>query len=117
ANLLTDHVNEPGIGGPTAWTAPAREVRIFIEALGRLGYDTDPFSAWADASGVDYDDPDARVPCELFGALISRAQQSRFTPNLGLELARVTPIGAYPLLDYLVLTSDSVAEGTRQLAR
>ena len=41
----------------------------------------------------------------------------RFTPNLALRLAMVVPIGAYPLLDYLVVTSDSVGEGLQQLAR
>ena len=51
------------------------------------------------------------------GRSLSRAQQERFTPNLALELARLTPIGAYPLLDYLVLTSDTVGAGVRQLAR
>jgi len=49
--------------------------------------------------------------------MIARAQQQRFTPNLALEVARVTPIGAYPLLDYLVLTSETVGAGVRQLAR
>ena len=48
--------------------------------------------------------------------MLARAQQEHFTPNLALELARVTPIGAYPLLDYLILTSDSVGAGVRQLA-
>ena len=49
--------------------------------------------------------------------LVTGAQQQRFTPNLGLELARMTPIGAYPLLDYLVVTSDTVGSGVQQLAR
>ena len=44
--------------------------------------------------------------------LIADAQRTRFTPNLALEVARMTPIGAYPLLDYLVLTSE-----TRRLRR
>src|SRR5262249_37883247 len=49
--------------------------------------------------------------------LIARAQQKRFIPNLGLAMALATPLGAYPLLDYLVLTSDTVADGLAQLAR
>jgi hypothetical protein len=49
--------------------------------------------------------------------VIAYAQQQRFTPNLALELARRTPLGAYPLLDYLVMTSDTVGSGIRQLAR
>jgi hypothetical protein len=57
------------------------------------------------------------VACEVVGALFSRAQQKRFTPNLGLAIALATPLGAYPLLDYLVLTSDTVGDGLAQLAR
>jgi AraC-like DNA-binding protein len=34
-----------------------------------------------------------------------------------LEIACVTPLGAYPLIDYLVITSETVADGVRQLAR
>jgi AraC-like DNA-binding protein len=48
---------------------------------------------------------------------LARAQQERRTPNLALELARVTPMGAWPLLDYLVLTADTVGAGVHQLAR
>src|SRR5262249_3500770 len=43
--------------------------------------------------------------------------QKRFTPNLGLAMAQMTPLGAYPLIDYLVLTSDTVGDGLAQLAR
>jgi len=34
-----------------------------------------------------------------------------------VALARVTPIGPYPLLDYLVLTSETVGAGVKQLER
>jgi len=37
--------------------------------------------------------------------------------NLALSIALETPIGAYPLLDYLICSSESVGEGFRQLAR
>ena len=50
-------------------------------------------------------------------ALTSHAQQLLFTPNLALHLASVIPIGAFPLLDYLVVTSDDVGGGIRQLVR
>jgi AraC-like DNA-binding protein len=49
--------------------------------------------------------------------VLSEAQKQRFTSNLGLELARVTPLGSWPLLDYLVLTADTVGAGARQLVR
>jgi AraC-like DNA-binding protein len=51
------------------------------------------------------------------GKLICDAQTLRLVPNIGLELARITSLGAYPLLDYLVVTSDTVASGVEQLAR
>ena len=88
-----------------------------MNAFERLGYDVDTLLASAGLRDTDLNDPDARIPCEAYGALVSRAQQERFTPNLALELARLTPMGAYPLLDYLVLTSDTVGAGVRQLAR
>ena len=96
---------------------PANDGRAFVAALERIGYRIEPLLAGAGLRLHDLDDPDARVPCETLGALIAGAQQQRFTPNIALELARVTPIGAYPLLDYLVLTSEAVGAGVRQLSR
>jgi len=37
--------------------------------------------------------------------------------NLGAKLASVTPIGSFPLVDYLVVTSGTVGAGLKQLAR
>jgi AraC-like DNA-binding protein len=37
--------------------------------------------------------------------------------NLGARTAAVTPIGAYPLLDYLVVTADTVGDALEQLVR
>src|SRR5207248_3047233 len=50
---------------------------------------------------------------EIFAAI----QRERRVKNLALSIAVETPIGAYPLLDYLVCSSDSVGEGLKQLAR
>jgi AraC-like DNA-binding protein len=116
ANSLTARVTKPSRRVGTAWTAPASDLRVMIAALGRLGYDGDRLLASVGGMDVDLDDPDARIPCEAFGTLLSCAQRERFTPNIALEIARMTPIGAYPLLDYLVLTSDTVDAGVRQLA-
>lgn len=118
ANSLTERVTRPS--RPTAtrwWSMPGKDLRVLIDAFGRLGYDV---GALLQPTGItlgDLSDPDASIPCEALGVLVSRAQQLRFTPNLALELARLVPIGAYPLLDYLVLTSDSVGAGVCQLAR
>jgi AraC-like DNA-binding protein len=114
ANSLMKRATRSARVEPT-WTMPARDLRVTMTGLEELGYDCDGLTAAAGLSGIDFDDPDGRVPCEAVGQLLARAQQSHFTPNLALELARLTPIGSYPLLDYLVLTSDTVGAGVRQL--
>ena len=117
ANSLTARASRAFAAGPATWTMPASEVRVTLTALGELGHDV---PALVDAAGLtekNFDDPDVRVSCEAYGALIAAACQRRFIPNLALELARRTPLGAFPLLDYLVITSDTVGAGIRQLAR
>ena len=117
AKSLTERVKASARQAPRMWTMPANDARAFVSALQRLGYSTELLLAAPGLRGQNLDDPDVRVPCEALGAMIACAQQQRFTPNLALELARVTPIGAYPLLDYLVLTSETVGAGVQQLAR
>jgi AraC-like DNA-binding protein len=96
---------------------PAKDLRVLVRAFERLGYDVASLLAPTGIQVGDLDNPDASIPCEALGTLVARALEQRFTPNLGLEAARLVPIGAYPLLDYLVLTSDTVGAGIRQLAR
>jgi AraC-like DNA-binding protein len=117
ANSLTERVTAPVATAGYKWSMPANAVRAFVSAFWRLGYDVDSLPASAGLRDDDLNDPDARISCERLGAILSGAQQKRFNPNLGLEVAKVTPLGAYPLLDYLVLTSDTVGEGIRQFAR
>jgi AraC-like DNA-binding protein len=117
ANSLTMRASGVAVAGPSTWTMPAGVVRVTLAALGELGHDV---SALVDAAGLtelNFDDPDVRVSCEAYGALVAAACRQRFIPNLALELARRTPLGAFPLLDYLVITSDTVGAGIRQLAR
>jgi AraC-like DNA-binding protein len=114
ADSLTEHVAPRA--GP-AFTMPASDLRIFLTALCDLGYNAEALLAAAGLRDQDLVNPDARVSCGMYGTILGRAQQERFTPNLGLELARVTPFGAWPLLDYLVLTADTVGAGVHQLAR
>jgi AraC-type transcriptional regulator len=99
------------------WTAPVSELRVFLNALAELGHDASALLAAGGLTGANLSDADARVSCQAYGAIFARAQQRRFTPNLGLELARRTTLGAYPLLDYLVITSDTAGAGIQQLAR
>jgi hypothetical protein len=37
--------------------------------------------------------------------------------NAGMRLATVTPFGAFPLIDYLIATSQNVGEGLTRLRR
>jgi len=93
------------------------DMRTFASAFEHLGHDVEALLADVGLSKAELNNPDARVSCDVAGALISRAQQKRFTPNLGLAVAQATPLGAYPLLDYLVLTSDTVGDGLAQISR
>jgi AraC-like DNA-binding protein len=118
ANSLTERVRPSRRPSATQWwSMPGKDLRVLIDALARLGYDVGALLLPTGITLGDLGDPDRRIPCEALGVLVSRAQQLRFTPNLALEMARLVPIGAYPLLDYLVLTSDSVGAGVTQLAR
>jgi AraC-like DNA-binding protein len=117
ANSLTTRASGSVTVRPSTWTMPASEVRVVLTALGELGHHVSALIDAAGLTGTNFDDPDVRVSCEAYGTLIACAQQRRFTPNLAFELARRTPLGAYPLLDYLVITSDTVGAGIRQLAR
>jgi AraC-like DNA-binding protein len=102
---------------PRRWSIPANDLRALMNAFERVGYDTERLLASAGIATTDANDPDARIPSESLGRIIAAAQQQRFMPNLAMELARVTALGAFPLLDYLVMTSDTVGTGIAQLAR
>jgi hypothetical protein len=43
--------------------------------------------------------------------MFCRALEERPMKNAGMRLATVTPIGAFPLIDYLIVTSRNVGEG------
>jgi len=101
----------------TAPTFATGAMRGMLDAFARLGHDVSALMAAAGIAASDLEDPDGRVSCAAAAALWAAAQQRRPTPDLDLRLAAVTPLGAYPLLDYLVVTSETVGEGLRQLAR
>ena len=116
ANALTRRAKPSSAPAEGRWSMAMNDVRAFLSALRRLGYDAETLLASA-AGECDLANPDTRVSCEALGQIVSLAQRERFTPNIGLELAQRTPLGAYPLLDYLVATSETVENGVAQLAR
>jgi AraC-like DNA-binding protein len=114
ANRLAARATSPDAG---ARPTPAVQVRAFVDAFERLGYEVDALLDSIGLRRADLDDADRLIPCAAMGALFGRAQQMRPLKNLWTRLAAETPLGAFPLLDYLVVTSDSVGAGLRQLAR
>ena len=117
AKELTRNANlRPPIAGGNP-TQPAATLRVFVTALGRLGYSPDALLAASRVSAAQLDDPDGRVPCTSIPAVICEAMRTRPLKNLGMKLAYETPIGAFQLLDYLIVTCENVREAAKQLAR
>lgn len=112
---LTDRASRESPGPPPM--QPVRDLRAFLDAFGRLGYEAGDLLAAAGLKPSDLEDPDGLVPCTATGALVCRAQERRPLPNMALRLALETPVGAYPLLDYLVVSSDTVGQGFGELVR
>jgi AraC-like DNA-binding protein len=117
ANSLTDRDTIHARGAAGVFSMPANDVRALMNAFGSCGYDVASLLMSAGLSDAELSNPDARIPCDTLATIIASAQQTRFTSNLPLRLAQATPLGAYPLLDYLVLTSETVGSGVRGLAR
>lgn len=93
------------------------QIRAFVSALDRLGFDTRLLLSVVGLRARDLEDPDATISCAMFERFICAATEECRMPNLGAQLAAVTPIGAFPLLDYLVVTSDTVSGALDQLVR
>ena len=110
ASALTEHAS-------SAPTAPAGEIRALIEAFVQLGYDRTALLASSGLQSHVLDDPDARMPCDVYGLLFDEALRQRFVPNLALRLAQAIPFGTFALLEYLVSSASTVGLGLERLAR
>src|SRR6266498_2172747 len=117
ADRLTKHAKKPKPADPSPPAFDANAVRPLIDALERLGYALPPLFAAAGIRRSELADPDYRMPCELVGAMFAGAMRERPIENLAARLAAEIPIGAFPLIDYLVVTSETVGDGLKQLAR
>jgi AraC-like DNA-binding protein len=91
--------------------------RPMLDAFERVGCDRAAILRAAGLSERDFDDPDAILSDAACAAFFCEALSQRPVPNFGLRVAERIPIGAYPLLDYLILTSDTVGEGFHRLAK
>jgi AraC-like DNA-binding protein len=117
ANRLAKRATTAGQLGSSRSSHPASSARVFVEALERLGYRMEPLLADAGIRRADLNEPDGRIPVAAWGPMFRRALEQRPMKNAGMRLATVTPFGAFPLIDYLVATSQSVGEGLTRLAR
>ncbi|HJZ77908.1 MAG TPA: AraC family transcriptional regulator ligand-binding domain-containing protein [Vicinamibacterales bacterium] len=88
-----------------------------LRVLEQLGYDLDALLVSAGLRREDVENPDAYISPGACAAVFARARQQRRVPNLALQLARHTPVGVTPLLDYLIVSSDSVGQGLERLVR
>src|SRR4051794_5249789 len=92
-------------------------LRGMFGAFERLGYDIDSLLAPFRLRRADVEDPDGRIPAKVCAEIFAAVKRQRRVKNLALRVAVEMPIGANPLLDYLVCSSESVGEGLKQLAR
>jgi len=113
---LTRSDSTPADAAPTEVHAQ-QEVRGMLSALESLGFDLDALLAAAGLRRRDVVDPDAYLSPAACATVFLRAQEERRVKNLALHVAGRTPIGANPLLDYLIVCSDSVGQGIERLSR
>ena len=95
----------------------AREVRGMLRVLEQLGYDLDALLESARLRRRDVENPDIYIDPAACAAVFAAALRERRVPNLAVQLAVHTPVGVTPLLDYLIVSSDSVAQGLERLTR
>jgi len=105
----------PLMTSATASMIPSRGIRAFIEALTCMGFSRDTLISAAGIEASTVSDPDQLVPARAINDLVCFAEQHRI-PNLGLRIACATPLGSFPLLDYLAVTSDAAGEAIRVVA-
>jgi AraC-like DNA-binding protein len=87
-----------------------------LPVLDRLGFDLDALLA---SAGLRREDvaSDAYIAPAACVSVFTRAHQERRVSNLALQLAVHTPVGTTPLLDYLIVSADSVGHGLDRLVR
>src|SRR5215475_3435678 len=113
--------NEMALRATQSGAAPARmhsaNLRGMFGALERLGYDIDSLLTPFGLTRSELDDPDGRLPARVCAEIFAAIKREGRVKNLALCIAVETPTGAYPLLDYLVCSAESVGEGLKQLSR
>src|SRR5574337_56758 len=91
--------------------------RAMVEACGRLGVDTEALLRAVGIERQTLEDPDARLPNRVVGALWAKAYELSGDPVLSLHAAEAVPLGAYKVIDYMGASARTVGEAFRYTAR
>ena len=113
---MTAHAN-PLTRRDTSQTPSGSELRVMLRAFDRLAFDVDAMLAAASLTDEALSEHEGAVSVDACERLFAEAARQRALPNLPLRLACEVPMGAFPLLDYLALSSATVGEGLSRLSR
>ena len=115
-NSLTERATPRG--GPSARNPQVLSgFRPFFDAFEKLGADRPDLMRAAGLTKEDFENPDTFLSDAACAAFFGEAARRCGSPNFGLRVAEQIPLGAFPLLDYLVMTSPTVGDGFHQLSR
>jgi AraC-like DNA-binding protein len=82
-----------------------------LEAFARLGLDVQRIRQETALTRGELSDPDRLIPASRMYRMWEVADRFWNRPGLGLAAGPAVPIGAYEVLDYLVLTGTTLGEG------
>jgi hypothetical protein len=91
-------------------------LRVMLAAFGGLGLDAARIRSESSLDPCDLDDPDLLVPASRLYTMWEVAERRWARPALGLSAAAMVPVGAYEVLDYLILSSATIGDGLAQFA-
>jgi len=92
-------------------------VRAVLLALGELGLERRRLLDRAGILESELEDADRSIPASSFYRLFEVADGLWGRPALGLEAGARVPVGAYEVLDYLLLTAPTLGAGLGEFAR
>lgn len=81
------------------------------------GFETEDLLAGAGLTRESLEDPDARIAAPTVLAIWNALRERTGDPTLQLVAPTSLPVGAYRVIDYMVLASTTVGEGARRFAR
>jgi AraC-like DNA-binding protein len=94
----------------------ATGARAMLDAFARLGLDACRIEREAGLASSELADPDRHLPAAKVYTMWEVADRLWKRPGLGLFAGHAVPIGAYEVLDYLLLASDTLGDGLTAFA-